>query len=220
MTDSLRFLEMPVRDHVSRFEQVIHALRADLGLLTFANPSMDNTRPDPLNDEMRTALRTEAARIEEDSLFSAKRHFAASKRWNARHYWIGVPTTVLAALAGASAFKDKPLLAGVLSAVVAALSALSTFLNPSGTGNRHHAAGTKYQALRNQSRIFRELDLVDPSASYEFLAKRLKDLADQRDTLNESSPQTSQKMFERARRGIEAGEAAYAVDRKREEAAE
>ena len=39
------------------------------------------------------SVQNEAARIEEDSLYSAKGHWEAAKPWEHRHLWIGVPTT-------------------------------------------------------------------------------------------------------------------------------
>jgi hypothetical protein len=156
-------------------------------------------------------MRTEASRIEEDALYSARSHFEAARTWGNAHLWIGVPAAVLAAIASASAFKDATMLAGSLAIIVAALSAISTFLNPSERAQSHHQAGGKYNALRNRVRIFRELGLQSEATRADLLVA-LKAMALERDDLNLSTPQIPRWAFSRARRGIEAGEAAYRVD--------
>jgi len=49
----------------------------------------------------------------------------------------------------------------------------------------------------------------------ENLTAELLALNERRNTLNSESPQIPRQAFERARKGIESGEASYAVDRKR-----
>ena len=157
------------------------------------------------------ALSTEARRVEEDCLFSAKGHFEAASTWSGLHYWLGVPAAVLAAIAGGAAFADHPLLAGSLAMVVTALAAIITFLNPRDRAHAHHVAGVKYNALRQHARVFRTVDLcTEPVSSG--ARKRLGELADSRGDLGLSSPQIPRRAFERARRGIEQGEAKHAVD--------
>ena len=89
----------------------------------------------------------EARRIEEDSLYSAKGHFVAANFWTNFHLWIGVPTAILAAIAGASAlshFGNHHVLAGILAIIVTALTAVTTFLNPNEKASSHRNAGNKY----------------------------------------------------------------------------
>ena len=78
----------------------------------------------------------EAKRIEEAVLFSSKGQFAAAHFWTNFHLIIGVPVVLLAAIAGASAlakFDPDHLWAGILSIIVAALTAVQTFLLTSPT---------------------------------------------------------------------------------------
>lgn len=157
----------------------------------------------------------EARRIEEDSLHSAKGHFVAANFWTNFHLWIGVPTAILAAIAGASAlsqFENHNIIAGILAIIVTALTAVTTFLNPNERANSHLNAGNKYNSLRNKARIFCEIDTCGDDSDYEFI-KQLKDLAKQRDDLNQNSPQIPKWAFKRARKGIEEGEANYTVDK-------
>ena len=156
------------------------------------------------------AIEREARRIEEDCTYSSKSHYNAAAYWSRIHLWIGVPTAMLAAIASGTAFGDQGTIAGCIGIIVTALTALSTFLDPSGKNNAHRSAGNQYLALKNITRIFRELEL--PGGNQEELKKRIKELAAQRDNLNEASPRIPESSFAKAKKGIEAGEATYAVD--------
>lgn len=156
-------------------------------------------------------IKAEAARIEEDALYSAKGHWEAAKPWEHLHRWLGLPTTICAAAAGVSAFADHPMLSGALAIGVAVGSALLTFVNPSERHRRHCDAGNSYKALNNDARIFRTVGCAldgDPAA----LATRLNELNQRRNDLNQASPLIPRKAFEAARRGIEQGEATHRVD--------
>jgi hypothetical protein len=158
----------------------------------------------------RHPIQDEARRIEEDALFSAKGRFEAARGWRLLHLWIGLPAAVLAAVAGASAFKDHGTAAGILAMIVAAVTAIATFLNPSAHSSAHYVAGTKFNSQRNQARIFRSVDLMEGNPRE--TARRLKELASARDELSESSPQIPRWAFIRAKAAIEAGQARYSVD--------
>jgi hypothetical protein len=160
---------------------------------------------------LQDRVQAEAQRIEEDALYSSRSQFEAARRWSRVHLWIGIPTTVLAALASGSAFNGQGLAAGIMAGLVAALSALSTFLNPSERAQSHHTAGSQYAALRNQARIFYKIAAA--AMNEDDAAARVAELGTERDNLNLASPGIPRWAFERARKNIEAGEASYSVDR-------
>jgi len=163
--------------------------------------------------EAKEKIIKEAKRIEEDSLYSSKGHFYAAQFWTNLHLWIGIPATILAAIAGASAlsqFDNHQIIAGVLAILVAALSAVSTFVNPNEKAAIHHSAGNRYNSLKNRARIFSEIDVGIESD--ESLLAKLRTLSAERDELNEKSPQIPKWAFRRARQGIEDGEAQNKVD--------
>lgn len=158
----------------------------------------------------------EAKRIEEDSLFSSKSQFEAGKIWTSLHYWIGIPSSILAAIAGVSAFIDLfangIIIAVVISMLVATLAALHTFLNPNEKAVTYRYFGNKFNSLRNNSRIFYNIECKKVDEPGENLVLRLKQLSDTRSDLNEKCPQVSFRAFARARKGIEEGEADYETD--------
>lgn len=164
--------------------------------------------------DIKDAIRGEAERIEEDSIHSAKAHFNAGVTWRHRHYWLGVPATIFGALAGASIVKGCPELAALLSLAATILTALVTFLKPSDWASSHKAAGVQYLALRNDVRVFREIELLEPEDTCTY-SDKLRVLANRRNELNQSSPEIPRRAFKKARKGIDEGEAMYRIDKER-----
>jgi len=155
----------------------------------------------------------EAKRIEEDSIYSAKGHFYAGQCWVNMNLWLGGISAVLSAIAGASAlsqFDYHNIVAGGLSIIVAGLTAVITFVNPSERSVVHQKIGNEYNALRNDTRIFYDIEVnnMDEKRAIEDLKK----LNDKRNKLNLESHQIPKWAFEKARKGIEEGEAKYKVD--------
>ncbi|MFH1563355.1 MAG: SLATT domain-containing protein [Nitrospirota bacterium] len=155
----------------------------------------------------------EAKRIEEDSIYSAKGHFYAGQCWVNMNLWLGGISAVLSAIAGASAlsqFDYHNIVAGGLSIIVAGLTAVITFVNPSERSVVHQKIGNEYNALRNDTRIFYDIEVnnIDEKRAIEDLKK----LNDKRNKLNLESHQIPKWAFEKARKGIEGGEAKYKVD--------
>jgi hypothetical protein len=155
-------------------------------------------------EPIRAKIIEEAKHIENDTLYSAKGHYEAAKYWRNLHLLIGIPTVVLSATAGASAltqFDYHNIIAGFLAITVAALTALTTFLNPNEKANSHQNAGDKFSAIRNGVRMFYNIDSSLATPEHE-LIRQLKDFAKQRDELNQSSLPISGWAYKTAQRVI------------------
>jgi hypothetical protein len=167
-----------------------------------------------MRDGLKSEIADEAKRIEEDALYSAKGHHEAARLWTDFHYIIGVPTMVMAAVAGTAAlwqFDCHGVVAGVLAMLVTGMAAVTTFIDPCAKANSHQVAGTKYNALRNSVRLFHRVELATDEPEHS-LMKQLREFSRRRDELNHDSPQIPRSAYERARKGIEAGEAEHEVD--------
>ena len=163
---------------------------------------------------LRENIIKEARRIQEDSLYSAKGHFVAASVWGNVRLFIGLPTAAMAAVAGASALSDfdsHNVVAGVLAIIVSGLTAMTTFLNPNERASAHLRAGNRFNSLKNAARTFRGIECLGTRPD-EDLAGCVKELAKERDRLNEDSAQIPGWAYRWAKRGIEKGEAAYQVD--------
>jgi len=161
-----------------------------------------------MNMDLLEEYKSEAGRIEEDSIHSSKAHYNASDRWGYVHLWIGIPNAILAAFAGIEAFTGSELLAGSLAIAVAAITAINTFLNPADKASSHKRCAGEYLALKNRARIFRQID-CERLQSEEKIDANLKELVDKRDNLNSTSPQIPNWAFKKAKIGIDAGESNY-----------
>ena len=154
----------------------------------------------------------EALRIEEDTEYSGRSNFEAAVRSDRTHLLLGAPAAVLAAAAGATILADvSEWIPAACAAVAAVLGALQTFVRADKRAAQHHASGAEFIDLRNEARIFRTIDY--PHMTDEERRQRSHELSTRRSDLNRSTPRIPRRAFEKARHGIEAGEASYEVDR-------
>jgi len=161
------------------------------------------------------AIIKEAKRIGEDCLHTSKSHFVVAHLWTNFHLGIGIPTAVLAAIAGTVAFASfchSNTIAGVLAIIVCILSALATFLNPKECSNTHLNAGNNYSSLLGSVRVFWTIDCRSEDSA-NILADKLKDFSARRDQLNRDCPQPPKWAYKKAKKGIDDGEAEYKVDK-------
>jgi len=170
--------------------------------------------------QTKEAIIKEAKRIEENCLYTSKGHFVVAGFWSNFHLWFGIPTVILATVAGTSAlsqFGNSAVIAGVISIVVAVLSATTIFLNPRERANCHLSAGNSYDSLLTKVRIFWTIDCWQED-SEQVLTAKLKDLSEERNRLNRECPQVPRFAYLRAKKGIQGGEATYEVDKTKTEA--
>jgi hypothetical protein len=103
-----------------------------------------------------------------------------------------------------------PEIAGIMSAVVAVLTSLMTFLKPSERASAHKGSGDQYLSLRNDARVFREIKL-DHACDEQAAIAGLDEFTKRRNELNQASAQFAPRDFKKAREGIDQGEAAHRV---------
>lgn len=144
----------------------------------------------------------ESENLELDCYRKWQAHLRAGQKWQMRYYAIGVPVAIISAVAGVSAltqFDRHNIIAGVLAILVAALTALTTFLNPSQRAAVHFKAGSKYESLRHDTSIFRAVNTANETPVQE-LAQELKRLNTERNSLDIASPPLTQRDLARAMR--------------------
>ena len=164
------------------------------------------------SQDTKALIATELERIEEDCIHSGKAHFNAGERWASYHYWLGVPAVILSAAAGAVFLKDDPQIAASLSTLVAVLAALVTFLKPSERASAHKSSGDQYLSLRNDARVFREIKLKH-TCDDQSAVDGLDEFTKRRNELNKASYPFARRDYEKARSGVDSGEATHRTDR-------
>lgn len=167
----------------------------------------------------RTEIIKEAKRLEETTLHSAKGHYQAAEGWTNRNLWLGLPTVILSAIVGATAFSryadaywPVSASAGVMSIIVTVLSGITTFLNPNEKKSAHFNAAHAYDTLNNDARLFWSIECWGEESD-EILTSKLRELVGRKNKLNSTSPQIPPWAYLRAKVGIEGGQADFAVDK-------
>jgi hypothetical protein len=162
-------------------------------------------------EEIRQRIKNEAQEIEQECSLLCMDHYHAAGRWDRVNLWLGLPATVIAGITSVTALSDiaganKDVVTGVLAIIVAALSALTTFLNPSEKASSHKSASSSYEALRVKTSLLKDIDLsVDFATLDDYtkeIVKQLKDLAAQFTALSQSSLRVPRSIHQKQRRNI------------------
>ena len=156
-------------------------------------------------------VKQEAAEVEQECAIRTKDHFFACGRWDKIHLLLGIPTTLIAGITSVAAMSDivtkfgydKDIVSGVLAIIVAGLTALTTFLNPSERATAHKTASTTYDTLRMKANLLKDIDLAVNYAALDEptreIIRQLKEITNQFSTLGQSSPRVPRSIYNRNR---------------------
>jgi hypothetical protein len=136
-------------------------------------------------------FREEAKHIRLTALLAAERHYASETPWYHMVYYLGIPSTILSAVAGAAAFskiEKSEIVAGSISIIVAILTSLMTFLDPTKKAELYHSTAKSYEVLYHQSGYFGRVDLAKENPDISKCEETLASLVAQLNELNKSSP--------------------------------
>lgn len=154
-------------------------------------------------DATEMAIDSEARRIEREAGCAAVAHRMATSAWRGVYMALGVPTTALAAVAGASALADYKVLAAVLALLATVASALMNFLNPAAQVAEHGRATGRFRAIENRARVFWEITCAS-DVPVERLRHDLAQLIDDWSKVIEASPPLFERFHRRGRLRYEA----------------
>ncbi|MGX1632508.1 SLATT domain-containing protein [Streptomyces albidoflavus] len=160
----------------------------------------------------RRAFDAEFRRLEESAMWSAQCQFEEGKRWRATHWVLGLPATLLAAVAGTTALVESTggTAAGILALLSAGLGAILTTVNASQRASQAVAAANVYLSIQTAARQHREIDLPDWTATG--AREALAALTARRDEQNASTDPPSRRAYRKARANLNAGGQTYTVD--------
>ena len=128
----------------------------------------------------------------------------ATNSWRLVYLALGVPTTALAAVAGASALADYRIVAAVFALAAAVASALMNFLNPAGQVAEQRKASSRYRAVENRARVVWDVACASDIAT-ERLQEEVEKLVDEWNRTIDDSPPIFEHFQRRAQRRIEEG---------------
>ncbi|WNI26174.1 SLATT domain-containing protein [Streptomyces sp. ITFR-16] len=165
--------------------------------------------PSPGTEARRRALHAEFRRLEESATYSAQTQFEQAKRWRALHWALGIPTTLLAAVAGTTALVESAggTAAGILALLSAGLGAVLTTVNAPQRAGQAAASANAYLEIQTAARQHREIDLPDWA-----LPEALAALTARRDEQNAKAEVPGMRAYSRAKANVGVGTQTYAVD--------
>ncbi|WP_329167201.1 SLATT domain-containing protein (plasmid) [Streptomyces sp. NBC_01717] len=163
-------------------------------------------------DARRRALHAEFLRLEESATYSAQTQFEQAKRWRALHWALGIPTTLLAAVAGTTALVESAgsTAAGILALLSAGLGAVLTTVNAPQRAGHAAASANAFLEIQTAARQHREIDL--PDCALAEAREVLAALTVRRDEQNAKAEVPSRRAYSRAKANVRAGAQTYAVD--------
>jgi hypothetical protein len=157
---------------------------------------------------MSDRIKSEAERLEALCLLAAERHYAAETPWYHLNYFLGIPSTIIAATAAVTALSNPPTkqwVTAVIALLAAALSALLTFLDPYKHASVHHATARSYEALYHSSGRFLRLELTKDHTDPDVIEKTLGALTNRFDEVLQSSPALPGSAYKTAERNLGTG---------------
>jgi hypothetical protein len=160
----------------------------------------------------RKAIEDELKRLEESAMYSSQIQFEQAKQWRGVNLTLGLPASVLAAVAGATALAGTAgrIAAGIIALVSAAFGAILTTVNASHRMNQASAAANAYLEIQTAARQARLIDM--PDQSIEDGRAALGELTARRDEQNKTAEPPGRRAYRKARKNIEGGGQSYAVD--------
>ena len=140
---------------------------------------------------MADRVKDELRRLEGLCLIAAERHYAAETPWYHLNYWLGIPSMMISAITGASAFskfENHEWVTAGIALIAAGLAALLTFLDPFKRASVHHTTGRGFEALYHAAGRLVRLETPAETARVDALEKKLAELTLKFDELLQSSP--------------------------------
>jgi uncharacterized protein YceK len=151
-------------------------------------------------------------RVEESAMYSAQTQFESAKQWRAVNLILGLPASVLAALAGATALASTAgrIVAGILALAAAGFGAILTTVNASHRTNQASAAANAYLEIQSAARQARLIDL--PYQTIDEARAALAELTARRDEQNRTAEVPNRRAFKKGKKNIEGGGQSYSGD--------
>lgn len=155
-----------------------------------------------------TELKKEADRLEWDSLYTMKGHFNAAMFWNIAHYSLGLAAVGFGALAGQQFVSDHNVVASVITALSASLTAVITFLKPSEKAQPHHESGVFCSEIKRKARMFQNISAALETDA-RVLQQELNELVSSYHEHQRTAPPVPWIAYQITRSGVRKGEHTY-----------
>jgi uncharacterized protein (DUF849 family) len=134
--------------------------------------------------------------IAKEACIRDESHNYMANFWTNFYLYTGITNTIIAALASASSFSEitdnNNKVAGLLTAVVAVISAVITYLNPAEKATKHKEAKDKFSCVYYDARdLADEMKTTDTEEELEKLKEQKKAIAKKLVDAQKDSPQVA-----------------------------
>lgn len=165
-----------------------------------------------MTEEDKKSIEAELRRVEESALYSKESQFVAAKWWRGTNIALGVPASVLAAVAGSTvlASGSYEIWTGIAALAAGALGGIMTTVNAARRAEQGSAAANSYLAIYDAARVLRTVDL--PHMERDEARDALAKLIARRDEVNRNTPIPSTLAYRIGRGNILKGNTDYAAD--------
>ncbi len=157
-------------------------------------------------------IKQEAERLKEDCIYSAKGHFESAKFWRRLYYWLMIFSILSLCLSFTLTLLDSQLCTVICGIISSFITVILIFLNPQEKYLSHQNNGNKFLSLRNQIRIFNDIEIKNSNYIDEY-TKRLIEFSKERNSLNENSLPIAETGYKNAKKQIEEETHIYEVDK-------
>lgn len=160
----------------------------------------------------REQIRRELERVEESAKNSASNQFALAQQLSVVNLVLGIPASVLAAIAGVTALATTTgrLWAGVIALTAAGFGAVLTIVNASHKATQATSAANAYLEIQTGARQER---LIDSAARpFDDARAMLAELTARRDEQNKTAAPPNRLARRRGMKNLATGGQNYAVD--------
>jgi hypothetical protein len=166
-----------------------------------------NTQPASYQEFVR-----EFKRLEEDARFSAQGQFEQAKQWRLINRLLSVPSSVLAAISGATALAitDASIFVGVLALIAAGLGAALSSLDAGYRSTQATAAANEYLAIQTRARQIYQLYLSN--LTFTQARDELEYLTSRQEKQNKLAEPPARRAYKNAQSNIEEGGQTYEAD--------
>lgn len=161
----------------------------------------------------RQAIECELHRLEESATYSAQIQFEQAKRWRGVNLGLGIPASLLAAVAGGTALAVDgwETIAGIVALLSAAFGGVLTTVNAAHRMNQASSAANAYLEIQTAARQARLVDL--PYVPVDDARNTLAEITARRDEQNKTAEPPSRKSYRKGTKNIQSGGQTYAVDK-------
>ena len=157
-------------------------------------------------------IKQEAERLKEDCIYSAKGHLDSAKFWRCLYYWLMIFSILSLCLSFTLTLIDGQLCTVICGLISSFITVILIFLNPQEKYLSHQNSGNKFLSLRNQIRIFNDIEIKNSNYIDEY-TKRLIEFSKERNSLNENSLPIAETGYKNVKKQIEEETHIYEVDK-------